>query len=59
MSMRAFLDSTIMAESAMPAQPSASIEYTPAGETFLEKAKRKTLEEPLVPMGTFVGTPHL
>ena len=44
-----------MAESSMSSEPTP---YTPPGETFLEKAKRKTVEEPLVPMGMFLGIPH-
>jgi hypothetical protein len=40
-----------MAESSTPSQPTPD---TPPGETFLEKAKRKTVEEPLVPIGMFV-----
>lgn len=42
-------DATIMSEttSTMSTPP----QIVPVGETFLDKAKRKTVEEPLVPLG--------
>jgi hypothetical protein len=39
-----------MAES-MPVM-SAQTQTVPIGETFMDKAKRKTIEEPLVPVGS-------
>lgn len=35
----------------MSSETSAPTPYTPPGETFMGKAKRRTIEEPLVPIG--------
>lgn len=40
---------SVMSDSAPAMAPTKHLE--PIGETFLEKAKRKTIEEPLVPVG--------